>query len=473
MTKEAAQRIRYIAGDFLATCVAWLLFNIIRFYNVDVMMADESAPKLWDFLLYPNIIVGQILFPLMMVGLYYLSGYYNQPFFKSRIEEMLSTLWTSVIGCILIFFIAIINDPIPDRANNYELLMMLWALLFGFVWVERICVTQYGIHKIYRRHWKFPTLIVGDVDKIRRIYKRMTCNGRPTGYDIIGFVPVNSDATEIEGMQVYRLDDIGEVCKRLGVKNIIVATNDNESTATLELLNRLFALELPIFISPTLFHLITGKQKLRNVAGEPLVDISSPSMSQSTINLKRCGDVFVSAITLALLAPLFAVLAIAIRFDSAGPVFYRQERIGYHKRPFKILKFRTMRIDAEKAGPQLSTANDPRITRLGHLMRKYRLDELPQFWNVLIGDMSIVGPRPEREFFIRQILERAPYYALIHQVRPGITSWGMVRHGYASDVNGMIERLQYDLLYLANVSLMVDLKIMMYTVRTVVTGKGV
>ena len=209
------------------------------------------------------------------------------------------------------------------------------------------------------------------------------------------------------------------------------------------------------------------------MAGEPLVDISSPSMSQSTINLKRCGDVFVSAVTLALLAPLFAVLAIAIRFDSVGPVFYRQERIGYHKRPFKILKFRTMRIDAEKAGPQLSTANDPRITRLGHLMRKYRLDELPQFWNVLIGDMSIVGPRPEREFFIRQILERAPYYALIHQVRPGITSWGMVRHGYASDVNGMIERLQYDLLYLANVSLMVDLKIMMYTVRTVVTGKGV
>jgi exopolysaccharide biosynthesis polyprenyl glycosylphosphotransferase len=195
-------------------------------------------------------------------------------------------------------------------------------------------------------------------------------------------------------------------------------------------------------------------------------------MSQSTANLKRCGDAVVSALALITLSPLLAAIAIAVKFSSKGPVFYRQERIGYHKKPFRILKFRTMRADAEANGPQLSTAEDPRITPVGRILRKYRLDELPQFWNVLLGEMSIVGPRPEREYFIRQIMARAPYYALIHQVRPGITSWGMVRHGYASDVDQMIDRLQYDLLYIANVSLLVDLKILVYTVNTVFTGKG-
>lgn len=273
-------------------------------------------------------------------------------------------------------------------------------------------------------------------------------------------------------LPVYPLEKINEVCTHLKIKNLIVATRNTDQMATLSLLNRLFSLELPIFISPTLFHLITGKQRLRNISGEPLLDISSPAMSQSTANLKRCGDAVVSALALITLSPLLAAIAIAVKFSSKGPVFYRQERIGYHKKPFRILKFRTMRADAEANGPQLSTAEDPRITPVGRILRKYRLDELPQFWNVLLGEMSIVGPRPEREYFIRQIMARAPYYALIHQVRPGITSWGMVRHGYASDVDQMIDRLQYDLLYIANVSLLVDLKILVYTVNTVFTGKG-
>ncbi len=482
MTSEMAQRIRYIAGDFLAASIAWFLFNIIRYIDVEEPQGTNYS-SLWDFLSCPNVILGQILFPMLMIGIYYLSGYYNNPFFKSRIEEMLTTVSSSVVGSIAIFFIAIINDPIPDRASNYELILMLWGLLFMVVWVERLCITQFGINRIRRHHWKFPTLIVGEAHKSVALYDRLSKSARTTGYDIVGFV--NTDAVSHgvaenmtttaypPEMEVFRIEDIKEVCRDRGIKNLIVATDDKDGNDTFALLNKLFSLELPILISPTLFHLITGKQKLRDVAGEPLVDISFPSMSQSTANLKRWGDAFVSAITLTLLSPLMALLAIAIKLDSKGPVLYRQERIGYHKKPFKILKFRTMRVDAESHGPQLSSTDDPRITRLGRIMRKYRLDELPQFWNVLVGDMSIVGPRPEREFFIRQILQRAPYYALIHQVRPGITSWGMVRHGYASDVDGMIDRLQYDLLYIANVSLMVDLKILVYTVNTVFTGKGV
>lgn len=196
-------------------------------------------------------------------------------------------------------------------------------------------------------------------------------------------------------------------------------------------------------------------------------------MSESTRNLKRAGDIVVSALALIVLSPLFLALAIAIKRDSKGPVFYSQERVGLRKKPFRIHKFRTMKTDAEANGPTLSSANDRRITKVGRVLRKYRIDELPQFWNVLKGDMSIIGPRPERDFYIRQIMKQAPYYTLIHQVRPGITSLGMVKHGYASNVDEMIERLQYDLVYLENISLTVDLKIILYTISTVLNGRGV
>jgi lipopolysaccharide/colanic/teichoic acid biosynthesis glycosyltransferase len=185
------------------------------------------------------------------------------------------------------------------------------------------------------------------------------------------------------------------------------------------------------------------------------------------------GDIIVSIAALILLSPLFLLLAILIKCDSKGPVFFRQERIGYHKKPFKIIKFRTMVNDAEINGPQLSSAGDVRITRIGHFMRKYRLDELPQFWNILCGEMSFVGPRPEREFYIKQILKKAPYYSLLHQVRPGLTSWGMVKHGYASTIDEMVERSRFDLIYLENISLIVDLKILLYTVNTVISGRGI
>ncbi|MDE6669241.1 MAG: sugar transferase, partial [Muribaculaceae bacterium] len=165
--------------------------------------------------------------------------------------------------------------------------------------------------------------------------------------------------------------------------------------------------------------------------------------------------------------------AILVRHSSPGPVIYSQVRIGYRQRPFDIYKFRSMRQDAESEGPRLSSEADTRVTPLGRVMRKYRLDELPQFWNVLKGDMSLVGPRPEREFFIRQIVRKAPYYTLVHQVRPGITSWGMVKYGYASTIEQMVERTRFDLIYLSNMSTLVDFKIMIYTVKTILTGRGV
>ena len=238
-------------------------------------------------------------------------------------------------------------------------------------------------------------------------------------------------------------------------------------------INRLFALGLPIMISPDRFNMIQSQVKISDIYGEPLVNISRSSLSDSGKNIKRAIDIIVSIIAIIVLLPLYALVACIIKTTSPGPAFYLQERIGLHNKPFKIIKFRSMIQNAEASGrPQLSSDNDPRITPFGRFMRKYRIDELPQFWNVLKGDMSIVGPRPERKHYIDQITQRVPAYALLHQVRPGITSMGMVKFGYAKNIDEMVERVKYDLMYLDNMSLLNDLKILIYTIKIVFTGRG-
>lgn len=474
MVNETHQRIIYVAGDLLATSLAWFVFTVIRFFNV--VQGVQCYPTFWDFLSVKPVWMGQIFFPILMMGLYYLSGYYNKVFFKSRVEELTSTLATAITGTILIYFLAIVDDPIPDRASNYELLLMLFLLLFGFVYLMRLTITQNTRKRISKGLLEFNSLIIGTSRSARELRRKLAAlhGPRAAACHVVGYVATEPGNIPSDlDLPVYTLDQLPEVTRSLNIRNLIVNPHREGMQQTLNLINRLFPLDLPILISPTLFQLITSKPKIHDLNGELLIDISHANMSESTLNLKRAGDVVISALALIVLSPLFLALSIAIKRDSKGPVFYSQERVGLRKKPFRIYKFRTMAADAEAGGPTLSSANDPRITRVGRVLRKYRIDELPQFWNVLKGEMSIIGPRPERDYYVQQIIKRAPYYTLIHQVRPGITSLGMVKHGYASNVDQMIERLQYDLVYLENISLTVDLKIIMYTISTVLNGRGV
>ena len=342
------------------------------------------------------------------------------------------------------------------------------------VYAGRIAIPADAATKIHTRKWEFNTLVVGCGRQAAKLMRDLKNRTESLGYHIVGYVDIGEGACSRQlDAPIYPDNDLQALCDALDVKEILVSLDDNNHVQLNNVVNKLFPLNRPIKIQNDNFYRLLGRVKLSNIFGTPFVDVCTCAISEGEKNIKRLSDIIISAITLLVISPLIAVLAILIKRDSRGPVFYSQERIGYHHKPFKLYKLRTMYVDAESDGqPRLSSPDDKRITRVGRILRKYRLDELPQFWNVLKGDMSLVGPRPEREYYIQKIMEKAPYYTLMYQIRPGITSWGMVKYGYARNIDEMIQRLQYDIIYLENMSLLVDLKIIIYTIRTVLGGRG-
>ena len=451
--KRSVQACKYIISDFVASSVVWLLFNVIRYQEIAVY---EGFGDVWSFLTPSTSLWGQLLVPFFWIALFWLSGYYNKPFGKSRITELFSTFVTVSTGVVSLFFLLILNDLPRSYQIYYDVFFALWGLQFLGVYLPRLWITQAGKQKIKRGEWALRVLIIGTGERAQRIAADLT----RLGYRIIG---------EVATQEMERLPERFE---REPADELVVALEEDEQQQLQPIIYSLYKYKCPIKIwadkSTPLSRL-----KIKTVEDVPLIDLTDNHFLPVEQNVKWLMDKVISFVALVVLSPLFAYIAWRVKRDSKGPVFFRQERIGYMGKPFLICKFRTMYVDAEREGPLLSSEDDPRITPFGHVMRKYRLDELPQFWNVLKGDMSLVGPRPERRYFIDQIVQKAPFYYLLHNVRPGITSLGMVKYGYAGNVEQMIERLEYDMLYYENMSLMLDLTILIYTVRTVFTGKGV
>ncbi len=465
--KKSKQAGKYILSDFISASVAWLLFNILRY---EVFAIDEGADSLLDYLQYPGVLGGQVVIPLFWLVLYYFSGYYNKPFGKSRLTELFSTFITVLIGTVFVFF-ALLLDDIPRSIDiYYKLFFGMFGLQFFITYIPRLLITQSGMRKIKNREWAMKVLIIGAGGKAVRIAHDLY----RLGYDICGFVsedertPVKADRNQVLGT----VEDIPVLMEKENVDEIVLAVEPKNNKALLGILYSLYRYKRPIKVLADRFNMLS-KIQLRTIRGIPLVDVTDNNFSPAEQNIKLFLDKVCSVVALLLLSPLFAYIAWRVKKDSPGPVFFRQERIGYLGQPFWMYKFRTMYVNAEENGPSLSSEDDLRVTPFGRIMRKYRLDELPQFWNVLKGDMSLVGPRPERKYFIDEIVKTAPYYYLLHNVRPGITSLGMVKYGYAASVDKMVERMEYDILYYENMSLTLDLTILIYTVKTVITGKGV
>ena len=465
--KKSKQAGKYILSDFISASVAWLLFNILRY---EVFAIDEGADSLLDYLQYPGVLGGQVVIPLFWLVLYYFSGYYNKPFGKSRLTELFSTFITVLIGTVFVFF-ALLLDDIPRSIDiYYKLFFGMFGLQFFITYIPRLLITQSGMRKIKNREWAMKVLIIGAGGKAVRIAHDLY----RLGYDICGFVsedertPVKADRNQVLGT----VEDIPVLMEKENVDETVLAVESKNNKALLGILYSLYRYKRPIKVLADRFNMLS-KIQLRTIRGIPLVDVTDNNFSPAEQNIKLFLDKVCSVVALLLLSPLFAYIAWRVKKDSPGPVFFRQERIGYLGQPFWMYKFRTMYVNAEENGPSLSSEDDLRVTPFGRIMRKYRLDELPQFWNVLKGDMSLVGPRPERKYFIDEIVKTAPYYYLLHNVRPGITSLGMVKYGYAASVDKMVERMEYDILYYENMSLTLDLTILIYTVKTVITGKGV
>jgi exopolysaccharide biosynthesis polyprenyl glycosylphosphotransferase len=330
-------------------------------------------------------------------------------------------------------------------------------------------------NEINKGRFGYNTLMIGGNQQAVNIYQDILDNEVKLGYKFKGFVYADDSANN--GMSHYlprlgSIDQLEEIIDKHQIEEAIIAIDTSEHNRLQMILAQLSHRQVIIKITPDLYDIISGSVRTSNVFGAVLIEIYPELMPDWQRVIKRAIDIFVSSLVLVLLSPLYLIAALKVKWSSPGPVFYKQQRIGLYGKPFWIYKFRSMVLNAEDNGPALSSEHDPRITRWGKVMRKWRIDEIPQFFNIIRGDMSLVGPRPERKYYIDIISQTNPHYKFLHKVKPGLSSWGMVKFGYAQNTQEMIERMKYDLLYIKNCSLVLDFKIMIYTILVILQGRG-
>ncbi len=467
------QVFKYIIADIFAAIFAWGLFYIFRKTYIEPEKFGHSVPVIFESKFYLSI----LLIPTFWILIYSLTGSYKSIYRKSRLKEIGQTALLSIIGVIIIFFALLLDDTIFSYKNYYQSILVLFGLHFGFTASFRLILSSITSYRVHNRIIGFNTLLIGSNENALKLYNEMENLHASTGNKFIGFVHVDNKNGSSNKLNknlphVGELSNLKDIIKKYKVEEVIIAIESFEHENLGKIVNQLDSEDLIIKVIPDMYDILSGSVKMSSIFGAPLIEISREIMPVWEQSVKRIFDVAVSLFVLITFSWLYILLAIAVKLGSRGPVFYSQERIGWHGKPFFIHKFRSMSMDAEKDGPALSSKKDSRITPLGKFLRKVRLDEIPQFFNVLIGEMSIVGPRPERQFFIDQIVQKAPHYKHLHKVRPGITSWGQVKYGYAENVDEMVERLKYDIIYIENMALGVDMKILIYTALIVMQGRG-
>ena len=465
------QTLKYIISDFIAGGVTWGLFFILRKILIESPSFGYEIKIEYDNKFY----FGLIAIPVFWLLLHYLSGYYKDIFRRSRLKELGKTLFVTLIGVLIIFFVLILDDYVFSYKNYYRSLLILFSLQFILTYIPRLIITTRTVHKIQNRKMGFNTIIIGSNRRATDLFKDLESQPKSAGNKIIGYIKVHDRSKYLLDKYLPCLGEVSElpqIIEQHNIEEVIIAIESSEHNQINSILQRIDNKNLVIKVIPTLYDILTGSVKMTSLYSAPLIQISRDLLPEWQANVKRLLDIVISVSAIILLLPVYIFLAVGVLLSSKGPIFYSHERIGRYGKPFKIYKYRSMYIGSEKHGPALSSKNDSRITKFGKLMRKLRLDEFPQFYNVIIGDMSLVGPRPERQYFIDQIMVNAPHYAHLQKVRPGITSWGQVKFGYAENVDEMIERLKYDLIYIENMSLYVDFKIMIYTVKIVFQGRG-
>jgi len=452
--------ILLLISDFLLINFAYCVYYFMR---VETGWIKYANP--------PSFLVPMLVIYLYWLILFSFSGLYQHWFFKSRFDEFISIVKTVFVGCFILFFAIFIDDFLRDAKVISRLLILIyWFIMIVFISFGRVFIRSFQIKLLEKGIGVKNTIIVGSGKNACELLDMI--NKYPKlGYKFIGFIGV--DEEDCNGQEIGKLENLKEIIKKENIEVVLVASEQKTKNVLLDTINYCSDENVSVKIMPELYEIISGMAKTQQIYGLPLMEVKTELMSFPSMIIKRLFDISISAFVLILLSPFLLITALMIKLTSKGPVFYTQKRLGKNGKVFKVIKFRSMVQDAEKkSGPTWADKDDPRVTTIGSFMRKVRLDEVPQFINVLKNDMSIVGPRPERPFFVEQLKKEIPYYSRRLSVKPGITGWAQVKHTYDTSIEDVKTKLQYDFYYIENMSLILDARIMINTILVVFTMKG-
>jgi exopolysaccharide biosynthesis polyprenyl glycosylphosphotransferase len=458
------QKLVLVLVDLLAINCAWTAYFLLRVRSG--MIGVPVEPDFWQ----PMVFV--YLFWLL---LFWIVGLYRPWYAASRFDELMLVFKTTVFGCLFLFFAIFVDDAGQSAGISSRVLIALyWGLLMAFVGMGRLVLRSIQRRMLVHGIGTHNTLIVGSVERSRELFDDVT-KFPALGYKVVGFVRLDrrKHAVEEKGVPVLgAVDDLPGIIGNTQARQVLVALDSQDHNRLLGIIAQCSGFNVGLKIVPDLYDIISGQARTNQIYGFPLIEISPQLMRPWEEAAKRILDVSVAALILLAGLPLWLLIGLAIRFESRGPAFYRQERVGKDGVRFKILKFRSMRHDAEQSGPQWAHRKDPRVTRVGRVLRKLHLDEVPQMINVLEGDMSLVGPRPERPVFVQKLSSEIPLYPRRLRVRPGITGWAQVKHKYDESIDDVRKKVEYDLYYIENISLRMDFKILINTIAHMLLWRG-
>ena len=448
-----------IFSDFVFVNIGWTLYYLIRI---------ESG---W----IPNTTPTSFAVPLLVVYAFWalffsFTGLYQYWFVRSRFDEFTSVVKAVSLGCFILFFVIFLDDAINDaKAISRFLILIYWILMIISVGSGRIIIRSIQMNMLEKGIGLRDTLIIGDGIRGREL-KHWIDKFPQLGYKVLGFVSSNERKGSADA--IGSISQLAQIVDKRNVSEVLIALEASEKDKLFDILRSVPQSKVHLKILPDTYEIVSGLARTNQLYGVPLIEVMPEIMSHGAKLAKRAIDIFVSLFILIMMLPLLLIIALLIRISSRGPVFYKQIRVGKNGAEFTMYKFRSMYKDAEEYGPEWAGEKDPRITWIGRIIRKIYLDEVPQMINVLNNEMSLVGPRPERPYFVEILKKDIPYYYKRIAIKPGITGWAQIKHKYDESLSDVKEKLKYDFYYIENMSLKLDFKIMINTILVILFMKG-